>query len=135
MLLPGLKTASFPPNPILAHWNGLERNGTLEHPTVPAAGAAPPGPPQPSVAAPIDSQRPCGSNPQVAAPSARRLSLAARPDPPAGTLEQAGTLAVPASVPGCKTCNRLKLRLRRFSARSAEAASGLERWNTHYYIF
>ena len=57
----------------LVHWNGLERNGTLEHPTVPAAGAAPPGPPQPSAAAPIDSQRPCGSNPQVAAPSARRL--------------------------------------------------------------
>ena len=51
----------------------MERNGTLEHPAVPAAGATPPGPPQPSVAAPIDSQRPCGSNPQVATPSARRL--------------------------------------------------------------
>ena len=50
MLLPGLKTACFPANPILAHWNGLERNGTLEHPTVPAAGAAPPGPPQASAA-------------------------------------------------------------------------------------
>ena len=33
-----------------AHWNGLERNGTLEHPTVPAAGAGPPGPPQPLAA-------------------------------------------------------------------------------------
>ena len=38
MLLPGSRAASFHPNPILAHWNGLERNGTLEHPTVPAAG-------------------------------------------------------------------------------------------------
>ena len=73
MLLLGSKAASFPPNPILAHWNGLERNGTLEHPAVPPAGTGPPGPPQPSAVAPIDSQRPCGSNPQVAAPSARRL--------------------------------------------------------------
>ena len=116
----------------------LERPGTERNTGTPgcasrrrrATGAAPAlGGGADQLPAPVRFE-PAGRRAQCPPPS-----LTARPDPPAGTLEQAGTLAVPASVPGCKTSNRLKVRLRRFPARSAEVASGLERWNTDFFFF
>ena len=125
----------FPPNPILAHWHTLAHPAVCQgepvcHPSVPAQPTAP------------VARRWCRSTRSA---RAVRFRWSRRPAPAPfthhptsthlGTLAHPGTPVPTAGVPGSANSNRLKVRLRRFPAPTAEVISGLAHWHTCISFF
>ena len=125
----------FPPNPTRAHWH------TLAHPAVcqgePVCQSSVPAQP----AAPV-ARRWCRS---TCSARAVRFRWSRHPSPTPfthrptlahlGTLAHPGTPGQTAGVPGFENSNRLKVRLRRFPAPTAEVVSGLAHWHTCISFF
>ena len=97
--------------------------------------------------APRHRGRPSPRRRRRSTPSARAVRTRRSPRPAPGpfthrpTLAHLGTLAHPgtpvptAGVPGSANSNRLKVRLRRFPAPTAEVISGLAHWHTCISFF
>ena len=125
----------FPPTPILAHWHTLAHPAVCQgepvcHPSVPAQPTAP------------VARRWCRSTRSARAVRIRRsprpvpIPFTHRPTlAHLGTLAHPGTPVPTAGVPGSANSNRLKVRLHRFPASTAEVVSRLAHWHTYIFIF